>query len=109
MQLQLNNLDHEPSLYLLSLIYFNELIIQYLCLSIYAAGVFTVEGSHRREVGGYPAGLPHTQPGGSGPESEKQGDLYRQKDLYHAFLLFTVTHKQWVMNIQLHLLSYCSI
>ena len=42
-----------------------------------AAGVFTVEGSHRREVGGYPAGLPHTQPEGSGPESEKQGDLGR--------------------------------
>ena len=26
-------------------------------------------------MGGYPAGLPHTQPGESGPESEKQGDL----------------------------------
>ena len=64
--------------YLLSLIYIKELIIQYLCLSEHAAGVFTVEGSHRREVGGYPAGFPHTQPGGSGPESEEQGDLGRR-------------------------------
>ena len=50
----------------------------YFRLSMDAAGVFTVEGSHRREVGGYPAGLPHTQPEGSGPESEKQGDLGRR-------------------------------
>ena len=45
---------------------------------MHAAGVFTVGGSHWREVGGYPAGLPHTQPEGSGPESEKQGDLGRR-------------------------------
>ena len=73
------------------------LFVHPLCLSMHAAGVFTIEGSHRKEVGGYPAGLPHTQPGGSGPESEKQGDLGRRTCtmLFYSLPLY----KQCVMNI----------
>ena len=73
------------------------LFVHPLCPSMYAAGVFTVEGSHRREVGGYPAGLPHTHPGGSDSESEKQGDLGRRTCtmLFYSLPL----HKQCVMNI----------
>ena len=66
--------------------------MQYICLSMHAAGVFTVEGSHWRKVGGYPAGLPHTQPEGSGPESEKQGDLGRRtRTMLFYSLPFMVT------------------
>ena len=66
--------------HLITLLNLLQINMQYtfICLSMHAAGVFTVEDSHRREVGGYPAGLPHTQPEGSGPESEKQGDLGRR-------------------------------
>ena len=71
--------------------------MQNFCLSMHAAGGFSIEGSHQREVGRYPTGLPHTQPGGSGPQSEKQGDLGRKMYTMLSSLLLVCKH--CVMNI----------
>ena len=92
----------EPSSLNYSLLNLHQRNLQYIFLSMHAAGVFTVEGSHRREVGGYPAGLSHTQPEGSGSESEKQGDLGRRTCtmLFNSLPL----HKQRAMNILKYML-----